>query len=421
MVYNENPAIQTEADPALRFYNEEEKAYSYYKTEEKKIDDLMSMFGVEAHHAVNTENCYYYDGFYYFAPVVQKMTIPVKAEITKSKRVLDGSYYCELYFYAESGEKRVETDTYYLVAEKTNDTQSGELFFKIKKISTAPIFDTNGKLVEEKNYKIKKQVIEGRTDDGKLYCRYTFEYPVFTGDGIGYQSINDFFSTAITAYRLKADSAQKSYESFIAQGGKDSDLPFTETVIARVSYENENYISVVERIGVDEPVVEQKVEATTQSDDEEYYEDEEQSEEPEIEAVTLFKRLVDGYVFDKATGEFVSKDVLAGKDYLAVSEILYRIYNSYEYESIIPEPKAEEVTDEYGEVIEEDEEYYEEEDYYYYDDDEIPDDDDGFGTVLYESACAFTQNGFTFYYVNEHGFVEEVTIPHAVVEKLALS
>ena len=136
------------------------------------------------------------------------------------------------------------------------------------------------------------------------------------------------------------------------------------------------------------------------------------------EGVKLFTRTFDGYVFDKTTGEFVSKDVLAGKDYMVVSEILYRIYNGYEYESIIPETKVEEVTDEYGEIVEDEENYGEEEENSY-SDDEIPDDEDGFGTILYESACALTENGLTFYYVNENGIVEEVTIPFAVVERLA--
>ena len=90
----------------------------------------------------------------------------------------------------------------------------------------------------------------------------------------------------------------------------------------------------------------------------------------------------------------------------------------YESESIIPETKVEEVTDESGEIVEDEENYGEEEEYSY-SDDEIPDDEDGFGTILYESACAFTENGLTFYYVNENGIVEEVTIPFAVVERLA--
>ncbi len=419
MVYNEYPELQTEADPADRFYDEESESYAYYKLEEKKIDDLMSMFGISAHHEINSGNCYYYDGFYYFASVEQKMTYPVKAEITKSKRVLDGSYYSECYFYAESGEKRVETDTYYLLTEKTGDLQSGTVSFRIKRISTTPIFDESGKLVEARTHKIKKQVIEGKTADGKLYCRYTFEYPVFTENTVGYQAINTFFNDAINAYRLRADSAQKSYEGYTEQGGKAEDLPLTESVIARVSYENEKYISIVEKIGINDPTPVQTAPVTevTEAEDSEAEEAQAETEAAE-KSVTLFKRMIDGYVFDKTTGEFVSKDVLVGKDYMAVSEILYRIYNGYEYESIIPEVKTEEVTDEYGELIEEEaEEDYEEE--YYYSDDEIPDDEDGFGTAIYESACAFTQQGLTFYYVNESGMVEEVTIPYAVVERLA--
>jgi hypothetical protein len=227
---------------------------------------------------------------------------------------------------------------------------------------------------------------------------------------VAYQSINTFFNDAINAYRFRAESAQKAYESFVKQGGKDVDLPVEEAVVARVSYESEKYVSVVEKISINDPTAVKATTATVQTEDE---------EEATDSSITLFDRTVDGYVFDKTTGEFVSKDVLVGKDYMVVSEILYRIYSGYEYESIIPEAKPEEVTDEYGEAIEPEEETEEEEDEYYYSDDEIPDDEDGFGTVIYESACAFTENGLTFYYVNEDGMVEEVTIPHVVVEKLA--
>ncbi len=421
-VYSEYPQLKTEADPLDRFFDGEEEQYAYYKVEEKKIDELLSIFDLDAYHEVNTAKCYYFDGFYYFAPVVQKITPAVNAEITKSKRVLDGSYYSECYFYAESGEKRVQTDTYYLVTEKVGDINNGTVSFKVKKISKTPVFDESGKLAEARTHKIKKQVIEGKTESGKVYCRYTFEYPVFTEDNAGYQSINSFFADAINAYRLRADSARKDYESFIKQGGKDSELPFTETVIARVSYENEKYISIVEKNAITAPKAEQSVPATEVSEEEsEGTSDEETQDAPE-EEVTLFERTVDGYVFDKATGGFVSKDVLIGKDYMAVSEILFRIYNSYEYESIIPEAKTEDVTDEYGETVEDEEEYYDdEEEEYYYSDDEVPDDEDGFGTKIYESACAFTEKGLTFYYVNEDGVVEEVTIPHAVVERLAQS
>ncbi len=416
-VYNEYPELNKEKDPAGRFYDEEAEEYAYYKIEEKKIDDLLSIFSIAPHHQINRENCYYYDGYYYFAYKQQKNTAVVKTEITKSKRALDGSYYSECYFYAESGEKRVQTDNYYLVTEKTGDLQSGTVSFKIKRISTTPIFDNSGKLVEERTYKIKKQTIEGKTDDGKVYCRYTFEYPEFNDSNVGYQAINTFFTDAINVYKLKAESAQSSYESYIQQGGKDSDLPIEESVVARVSYENEQYVSIVEKIGIKDPTAVQSAPVTVQSEEE--GSDEDYEEEPAEESLTLFNRMVDGYVFDKATGEFVSKDVLVGKDYMAVSEILYRIYNGYEYDSIIPEVKTEEVTDEYGEVVEDDEYYEDEEEEYYYSDDEIPDDEDGFGTVIYESACAFTQKGLTFYYVNEYGFVEEVTIPYAVVERLA--
>lgn len=396
MVYNEYPEVETQADPANRFYNGQEESYAYYKLEEKKVDDLMSMFGVEAHHAVNTESCYYYDGFYYFGYAEQKATLAVNADITKSRRVLDGSYYSEVYFYAENGEKRVETDKYYILTEKTGDAQTGELFFKVKKLSATPIFDSNGKLAEKKAYKIKRQVIEGKTDDGKVYCRYIFEYPVFSEDNVCYRSINTFFNDAINIYKLKADSAQKSYESFIQQGGKDSELPVTETVIARVGFENEGYVSVIEKIGIDGPQPVNNTAVAASEDD---------GKEEESKGVTLFERLVEGYVFDKNTGEFVSKDVLAGKDYLTVSEILYRIYNGNDYESLLPDADA-------GEEDSESEDYY-------YDEEEEAYDEDGFGTVIYESNFALTQKGLTFFYVNEYGIVEEITIPHAAVEKLA--
>ena len=147
--------LQTEPDPAQRFADEEGN-YSYYKLHERKVDKVLSLFGLDSHRGENTENYYYCDGYYYFANEKVGNTPSVKAKITKSRRVLDGSYYAECYFYVENGEEVKKTDICNFVIEMTA-AANGETVYKIRKINAKPIFGSDGKVLESQKTCEKKK------------------------------------------------------------------------------------------------------------------------------------------------------------------------------------------------------------------------------------------------------------------------
>lgn len=437
-----NEPLQTTADPVGRFADEYGE-YSYYKVEKSKVDKVLERFDISCDGEVNSKECYYYDGFYYFDNKLVLETPSVGADISKSKKVLDGSYYVECYFYVTDGSNTVKSDTYYIVATKNANAVSDGYSFKITEINSEPIFNAAGNPTNvsgASGYKTVEKVIEGRTTDGTLYSRYVIEYPVFEGTAAGEESINEFFSGTVTAYELKAASAQQDYESFISQGGKAEELPFTESITTRVTYADDEKISLKEVITSYSPEIPEKQEVADDEDGDyyddygyEYYsyeEDDEYGQQTdeveEVKEAKLHERRVEAYTFDRVTGDFIEKDSFIGKNYMVISEILYRIYNSYEYESIIPEEVVTEAVTETTTELDEgfgDEDYYDYDDYYGYDEDEeeddgIPDDEYGFGTVIYESPCCFTADGFTFFYVEDEGYVTEITIPFEVVEKL---
>lgn len=436
--------LQTTADPAKRFADEYGE-YSYYKIEKSKVDNVLDRFGISCEGDVNSKNCYYYDGFYYFGNQGMKKTPTVGADISKSKKVLDGSYYVECYFYVTDGSNTVKSDTYYVVAKKNETADADGYNFVINEINSQPIFNASGNptyVSGASGYKIARKVIEGRTNNGTVYSRYVIEYPVFEGSSVGEASINEFFAGTVTAYELRASSAQKDYAAFVSQGGNAKELPFTETVIARVTCADDEKISIEEKITSYSPEIPVKEEATEANDYYGYGSSE--SSESEQKAVELPARSVEAYTFDRATGEFIEKDSFIGKNYMVISEILYRIYNSYEYEDIIPdpsvyEPVTESTTAEGNEGQPGEDDYNGESDYDGYNDyddydggrgdyrgygeegygdDVIPEDTYGFGTVIYESACCFTAEGFTFFYVEDEGYITEVTLPSDIVEKL---
>lgn len=375
--------VQTEADPAQRFADENGE-YAYYKVPEKKIDKVLELFGLESGRGENSENYYYCEGFYYFAVQKAKTTV-VAAEVTKSRRILDGSYYVECYFYKESAKETAKSKTCYMIVEAVKDEASGEIDFTVKRISLRPIFGSDGNLLDSaKTWERKSELIEGRTKDGKLFSKYKIEYPVVEGDGAGYKNVRDFFENAVSVYKMKAETADAEYEKFKASGGDEGQLPYVENVVASIVFDDENNISFKGEISKLNPTVKPTTEET-------------EATEEQSGCAKLYERTVEAYTIDKKTGDFVSKDSVIGKDYMLISELLYRIYNGYDYETILPSD--------------------EEEDYYSYD--ETPADTDGQGNAIYESARALTEKGITFYYVTEKGYVSEVTVPYKVVKKLA--
>lgn len=371
--------LQTEADPAGRFADEN-GTYAYYKLEESRVDKVLELFALKSYRGENCKEYYYCDGFYYFADKKTNDTPEVNAKIVKSRRVLDGSYYVEGYYYIDKQGETVKTDNCHFVVEIIRNDQTDERSFILEKVSKEPIFGSDGKLVNSSNNTEKKtEVIEGFTDDGKLVCVYNLEYPVVEGELQAYKNANDFFANAISVYQLKAKDAQKLYTDYIHNGGDEGKLPFVENVVAEVVFEDDRCISLVSKISRYSPSA-----GVTE-------------EETEGFADGIYKRTVEAYAFDKASGDFVSKDDALGKNYLLIGEILYRIYNGYDYESILPTENEED----------------EEEPY-----DETPSDTEGTGAKIYESAWSYTDEGVTFYYLTDKGYVTEITIPADVVKKI---
>lgn len=441
---------QTVPDPAGRFMKED-GTYSYYKIEEAKVEKLLVRFGLSSDGAVNCKDYYYYDGFYYFNKDGMKATPAVSANITKSKRILDGGYYIECVFSVTDGSSTLKSGTYYVVAEK-NEGNTDEAPFIIKRVDDEAIFGVSGDLKTQPGkvtYEMHEKVVEGKTKDGKLYCRYTFKYPVFEETTFGEQKINEFFAGTVSAYELRAASAQKNYDEFISKGGKAQELPFTEDVTVQVTYSDKDKISFVEKISTKSPEIPENQEETTQEDDgwggygDFGYGEEAQEEE----TVELPVKAYEAYTFDRNTGDFVEKDDCLGKNYVVISKVLYRIYNSSDYQDVIPEeiigagseettadaenPDGEDEDFGYDEYDEEYDEYGEEygyDDGYGYGDDgygfgeeyyeEETEDEEGLGSAIYESAGCFTENGFSFYYVEEEGYVTVVTIPWETVDIL---
>ncbi len=371
-----NETLQTQPDPAERFADEN-GAYAYYKLEESKVDKVLELFSLKSHRGENCEKYYYCDGFYYFAAEESNTTPEVNAEIVKSRRVLDGSCYVEGYFYVVKSGETVKTDNCHFVVEAEKDELTGERDFVIKKVSKEPIFGSDGKLVGDANYtENKTEVIEGYTDDGKLVCVYTLEFPVVEGSSQAYSSVNDFFKNAVSVYELKAGSAQQIYKEFIQNDGDESKLPFVENVIADIVFEDEKNLSFVAEISSFSSAA---------------------GEDEKNSTSGIYKRSVEAYTFDKSSGDFVSKDDVLGKNYMLIGEILYRIYNGYEYENILPKENEEEESESY---------------------DGVPSDTEGLGARIYESSWSYTERGVTFYYLTEKGYVTEITIPFDTVERL---
>lgn len=200
--------LKTEPDPADRFADENGE-YAYYKLSQEKIDTVLKSFGLESYRGESGKNYYYYDGYYYFNSAADE-TRSVNAEVTKSGRILDGSYYAEFYYYIESKGKIKKSKTRYLLVEANKDEATGETCFEIKKVSSKPVITAAGKLADTaKSYERKTEIIEGRTKDGILFSRYVIDYPVLDGDDAGVKNVNDFLKNTVSVYQMKAESVDE--------------------------------------------------------------------------------------------------------------------------------------------------------------------------------------------------------------------
>ncbi len=368
-----------EADPNGRFANENGD-YSFYALDAEKVDSILYSFGFDINHNVNEKNFYYYDGKYYFANIIDEdFGKDIVADISSSKRIQDGSYYVECSFFDK--EATDEGSSYlkaYIILDKNSKAKENEFSWQLSRISHNPIFDETGIMIKdtsgrnELSYSIEHKTIEAVTEDGVVYAQYNLEYPLFKGNTEGEKAVNRMFSELVNNYTLQAEDPTEDYNNFIKKGGDEKELPFITHAVARVTYNRNGYISIVEGLSNFKPQAKKKT----------------ASSQEEVQFVELPERTVEGYILEVETGDFVSKKEVLEAQYHLVYEVIYRIYNGYDYESLL---KGEDVA--IG----------------------IPADAEETGKNFYESACALSENGFIFCRVHPKGYTETVIIPYSAV------
>ncbi len=362
-------AVTHTADPAGRFADENGN-YCYYKIPRAQIDGILSHFGMEENHALNSKNAYYYDSHYYFSSSDDgtEERISGNVTITDSKRIQDGRYYVTCNF----GEKEV-----YVIASMT-DTAQGKIW-EIHSMSLEPVFDSLGIMIKKENevagdYEMRQTVIEGKAEDGTVFRKYVIKYPYFFGETQGEIQANSFYSSVITFYQQQAEQVKTDYKRFLRKGGKTDSLPLETHYVAQLSFMDEKHLSLINEIT--ESVA--------------MYKD----TDAEGTAVTLATKTVECNTFEMETGLYASKDSLVGKDYITLSEILYRIYLGYPYEALLDSTVS---------------------------DVDVPDDYYKLGDKIYESPVAVTKDGYVFCYIDSDGLRQDVRVATETVEKLKVT
>ncbi len=372
--YGASELTVNEADPNGRFSNENGD-YSFYTLDGEKVDSILRTFGFDINHNVNEEDFYFYDGKYYFANTPDYTFSPyVVADVSSSKRIQNGSYYVECSFFDSSSES---ADSSYLKAfiilDKAAEAKEGEVPWRLSRISHNAIFDATGFMIKDESgrnelsYSIEYKTIQAVAKDGTVYAEYNVEYPYFKGNTEGEKEVNRMFAELVNNYTMQTETADKDYKKFIKKGGDKKDLPYVTHAVARVTYNRNGYISIVEGLSQYKPETK-----TTEDSDEKY--------------ITLPERTVEGYIIDVETGNFLSSKEIVDAQYHLVYEVIYRIYEGYDYESLLGGEDA---------AI------------------GIPEDTDGIGKTFYESACALSENGFIYCSVHPKGYTETVVIPYS--------
>ncbi len=365
------------ADPNSRFSNENGD-YSFYALEADKVEKLLSFFGFDVNHNVNEKNFYYYDGMYYFTNTGDEdFSDGIVADVSSSRRIQDGSYYVECSFYDENSEKADSSYLEaYIILDKNSEAKEGEASWKLSRISHEAIFDATGFMIKDESgknelsYSIEHKTVRAITKDGVVYAEYNVEYPNFKGNTEGEKAVNRMFAELINNYTLQSENADKDYKKFIKKGGDKNDLPYVTHAVARVTYNRNGYISIVEGLSQFSP---QKERATEDSAEE--------------TGINLPERTVEGYIIDVETGNFLSDKEIVDVEYHLIYEVIYRIYGGYDYESLLKGEDA---------AI------------------NIPEDTEEIGKSFYESSCALSENGFIFCRVHSKGYTETVLIPYSV-------
>lgn len=160
----------------------------------------------------------------------------------------------------------------------------------------------------------------------------------------------------IERFEARAKKADKLYNSYIEKGGSDDALPFYNHVTVSVTYNENGYFSTVQRKAV--------------------YSASEIESAGETQNAVIFPEIsFEGFAFEIDGGDFIKKDDVLSKDYLTVQNELFKIYSGYALD--------EEVTD-----------------------------SNSIGQSIYSCVWTLGQDGVIFYYQNEWGALERVTLPY---------
>ena len=291
--------------------------------------------------------------------------------MVSAKKTSEGNYYivCDIVSYS-SQKDQSSYKKYFLATLNENE---GEKSWSIRKISSAPLYDDFGNAVKDEkteqkeslSYTMDRHIIEARTKSGKLYARYIIEHPLFETQGAAESAINSIYAQKAADFEALAKKATKNYKAFIKNGGDKNDLPLYTVVSASIKLNDEGYFSLVEKTTEYNPL-------STKAETTENSLTEEAAEETVAFPVTTFE----SYTFSIESGEFVKKDEVTGKDYLAVQELLYRTWLGIE------------------------------------DTEEQVSDPDGIGAKIYASPWALTKDGLMFTYTGEKGYMEEIIVPY---------
>lgn len=362
---------RTEPDPDGRFdVNEEGTGEGYTKVSSKNVKKVLSSISLSNLKDANDENCYYYDGYYYFKSEKEVEKKDLSAKVSSAKKTSEGNYYIVCTITPQKGE---QYNMYFLASLKENNKAKSWI---IKKISKEPLYDDFGNGIskedgkESLSYEMKRKTFTSKTKDGTVYAKYVIEYPYFSSQGTAETSINALYSQKLESLRSLAKKGTSQYKKYISSGGSKEDLPLYTHIISSVKYNENGYFSIVERTSEYNPL--NKTESTTAVSTTV------EADLTENNAPYFAKTTFESYAFNIESGEFVKKDDITGKDYLSVQNILYRTYLGMDDNS----------------------------------QEAVPNDVNGIGAKIYASQWALTKEGLMFCFTEENGVKKEITVPY---------
>ncbi|MGN0467537.1 MAG: zinc ribbon domain-containing protein [Acutalibacteraceae bacterium] len=411
------PTSET-SDPAKRFVFENSNV-SYCDAQSDEIAFLAESLGIEAHDDMNTAECYYYGGKYYFKNVADEENQSAGViKVISSKRTNDGDFYVTCGLYDENAQRdengnyisEPQSQLYFLVID---DGTQEDPKWVLENLSDEPLFDDSGERIEEEStgdslsYEIKQEKFSAKLSDGRVYANYVVECPSFENNGTTAITINSIYDAIISELKDRTDTTKvdKRYENFLAAGGSDDALPLYTHVIASVKYNGDGYISIFERKSTytgKEKLKAQESETTTSS----YYDETQTTAfEAQEEEVFLPETTYEGYTFEIETGEFVKRDDLIGKDYVTLQDKLFNAWiagggrlfgkDQATYGTL-------QTSSDYGST-------------------QVYSDTNGIGKAIYESSWLMTEDSIEFLFKHEDSALDIVAIERGEPEKPELT